>query len=104
MACAVTASLLAVGCEQPEFHHESTDRRSVPLGTAKVAQVRLDMGAGELRVEGGAENLLDADFTFTTRARPEVRYDVSNAKGFLTVRQPPSRGLRGGGRTSGTFA
>ncbi len=54
------------------------------------------MGAGELRVEGGAENLLDADFTFTSRERPEVRYDVSNAKGFLTVRQPPSRGLRGG--------
>ncbi len=86
--------LMSTGCIEPETR-ENSERRTVPLGGAKMAQVQVDLGAGELRVEGGAENLLDADFLYTSRDRPEVKYSVSGERGYLSVRQPPERGFHG---------
>ncbi len=76
-----------------------TESKTVQLGAAKAVRVNLKMGAGELKVAGGASDLLNADFTYNVpRWKPEVQYDVTGDTGQLTVQQPP--GSEGhGGRT-----
>jgi hypothetical protein len=88
------AVLFSAGCIEPDTR-ENSERRTVALGEARLAQAQVDMGAGELRIEGGAENLLDADFVYSSRERPEVQYRVSGDRGYLSVRQPPTRGIHG---------
>lgn len=66
-----------------------TESKTVPLGGAKSVRVEIDLGAGELKVAGGASDLLNADFSYNVaRWRPEVRYDSSNGEGRLTIQQP----------------
>jgi hypothetical protein len=62
-----------------------TESRSVELGGADSVSVEIFMGAGELDVSGGAEALLEADFTYNVAAlKPEVDYSGST----LSVRTP----------------
>ncbi len=68
---------------------ELSESRTVPLAGAESARVQIELGAGELRIDGGSGQLLDADFRYTgTDAKPQVKYDVTGARGYLTVRQP----------------
>lgn len=92
MVSVAVAALFATGCTEYDLP-EAREKRSVGLGGASSAEVRIEMGAGELRIDGGAEGLLDGEFVYSGRERPEVRYDVSGGRGYLSVRQPPSRGL-----------
>jgi hypothetical protein len=67
------------------------ESKTVALGAAQSARVSLNMKAGELKVEGGATQLLDADFTYNVPEwNPEVRYDVSGGVGNLEVEQQGS--------------
>ncbi|HKV63010.1 MAG TPA: toast rack family protein [Candidatus Acidoferrum sp.] len=55
---------------------------------AKSAQARLEMGAGHLTINGGAMNLLDADFNYSDSFdEPRVDYSVSNGIGELKISQ-----------------
>ena len=66
-----------------------TESKTVPLGGAKSVRVEIEMGAGELKVAGGASDLLNAEFTYNVaRWKPEVRYDTSGGEGRLTIQQP----------------
>jgi hypothetical protein len=63
----------------------------VALGAAQSVRVNLNMKAGELKVEGGATQLLDANFTYNVPEwKPEVKYNVSGSVGNLEVAQPGS--------------
>jgi len=74
-----------------------TESKTVQLGGAKSVRVDLKMGAGELKVAGGASDLLNADFTYNVpRWKPEVQYDASGDIGQLTVQQPPNSNGHGG--------
>jgi hypothetical protein len=54
------------------------------------------MGAGEVKVEGGATDLLNADFTYNVpRWKPEVTYEVNGDTGRLTIEQPSAGGHGG---------
>ena len=67
-----------------------TESQSVELEDAKSVRVEIDMGAGDLEVTGGAEKLLEADFTYNVaKLKPEVAY----TDGTLVVRQPEIKGL-----------
>lgn len=79
--------LLVAGCiPAGELRTES---RSVELADAESVRVEIRMGAGELRVAGGARELMEADFAYNIHEwRPEVEYDVDGRRGNLTVRQP----------------
>jgi uncharacterized protein DUF2154 len=69
-----------------------TESQSVQLGDAKSVRVKIDMGAGDLHVTGGAARLLEADFNYNVAAlKPDVQY----AGGTLVVRQPEVNGLPG---------
>ena len=90
----IVACVLALtfsGCE--DMGDLTTDTKSVEAAGAESVEVNLKMGAGELRVSGGARALMEADFTYRTRRRPpEVDYHVSGGRGVLTVRHRRSGG------------
>jgi N-terminal domain of toast_rack, DUF2154/Domain of unknown function (DUF5668) len=70
--------------------HES---RTVDAQGAKSVDAHLDLGAGELRLSGGARQLLDAHFDYTAaEGVPEVQYNTSGGTGHLSISQH-----RGGG-------
>jgi predicted membrane protein len=58
---------------------------------ADEVRVQLKMGAGELQIDGGADELLEADFSYNVADwEPEVDYHITDGNGRLTVRQPRS--------------
>jgi hypothetical protein len=90
---AALAALTAIGCVRYE-RRDTSESRSVELGAAKDVRVQVEMGAGELRIGGGAVKLFDADFHYNVAEwRPQLKYDVSGSHGYLSLRQPPARGL-----------
>jgi len=93
LACAAAFSLS--GCE--DMGDLTTDSKTLEAAGAEAVEMNLKMAAGELRVSGGAQALMEAKFTRRTRQQPaEVDYRVSGTKGFLAVRQ-----RRGGGIFNG---
>lgn len=91
--------VLLAGCAvnvNSKHHVGSTRRehREVPLSRAAKAEfVRAEfrIGAGEIRLAGGAKELMEGDFAYTIDAwRPEVRYDGGGFRGHLTILQGKS--------------
>lgn len=90
--CALAASsLLLISCG-PDFGPpgpERTETRSIPLDQSEEVRVDLRMGAGELRVHGGSDNLMDGRFTYNRlRLRPEISYSTGGFRGHLDVEEP----------------
>jgi len=74
------------------MRHET---RSIQPEDARSVRASLTMGAGELKVGGAADALMEADFSYNVANwKPKVGYDVSGGTGELTVEQ----GGGGGGR------
>jgi hypothetical protein len=68
---------------------ERTETRSIELDKSEEVRVDLKMGAGELRVDGGADKLMEARFTYNRlRLRPEVSYNAGGFRGHLVVEEP----------------
>lgn len=84
----ILVALLAVtGCtgERLRVGKLQTESRSVELGGAESVQVEIMIAAGELEVSGGANELLEAEFTYNVaELEPEVEY----SGGTLAVRTP----------------
>jgi hypothetical protein len=81
-----------------KMQHES---KSVDPKDAQSASAQLKMGAGELNLTGGADQLMEADFSYNVSEwKPKVSYDVSGKKGELVVKQGSAEGgnLSGGAR------
>lgn len=97
-------ALVAIcGCnldgERVSTSETRTESKTVALGAAQSVRVNLNMKAGELKVEGGATQLLDADFTYNVPEwKPEVKYEVSGSVGNLEVAQPGSGSSTGNTR------
>lgn len=68
---------------------ERSETRSIPLDPSEEVRVDLRMGAGELTVRGGADQLMDGVFNYNRlRLRPEVSYSGGGFRGHLTVEEP----------------
>jgi hypothetical protein len=77
------------------------DSKSVDPENATSTRAQLKMGAGELNLTGGADALMEADFSYNVADwKPKVSYDVSSEKGELIVKQGSAEGggLSGGAR------
>lgn len=87
---------LAAACDEPR--NVMSDSRTVALDGATQAEVRLQMGAGEMRLYAADQPaLLQASFEFNReRYRPEVDYRVVGGKGLLDVRTPRRHGINFG--------
>jgi hypothetical protein len=94
---AATAVLVGACGMQPsgtpqvgKMQHES---KSVDPENAQSARAQLKMGAGELRLTGGADQLMEGDFSYNVSDwKPEVNYDVSGDTGELMVKQGSGQG------------
>jgi hypothetical protein len=85
----------------PKVGKMQHDSKSVDPKNANAARAQLKMGAGELNVTGGADELMEADFSYNVSEwKPKVSYDVSGKKGELVVKQGSAEGgnLSGGAR------
>jgi hypothetical protein len=85
------AALLLAGCASgPRVGVLRTESQSVELGVAESVRVEIKFGAGDLKVTAGAENLLEADFTYNVdELKPKVEY----SDGTLILWQPENEGL-----------
>jgi hypothetical protein len=69
--------------------------QSIDLDKSEMARVEIKMGAGELKVEGGASKLMDAGFDYNvSSSKPSVHYNASSFRGELLIEQPS--GFHGG--------
>jgi hypothetical protein len=68
-------------------HH----RQTIDLKGAKAVRMSVKMPSGELRMDGGAGQVLDADFAFGAGwLAPQVDYSVSDGVGELEIGQESS--------------
>jgi len=62
--------------------------QTVDLQGAKSAHARLEMGAGQLIINGGSSHMLEADFTYSySFEAPRVDYSVADGVGQLDISQ-----------------
>ena len=60
----------------------------VELGEAESVELDLDIGAGTLKVQGGARELMEGYFVYNIESwKPEIRYSVAGNRGILKVKQ-----------------
>jgi N-terminal domain of toast_rack, DUF2154 len=71
------------------------ESKSVDLKNAQSARAQLKMGAGELNLTGGADRLMEGEFSYNVSDwKPKVSYDVSGQEGELVVKQRSAEGAR----------
>ena len=84
------------GTQQEEVGKMQEESKSVDPKNADSVRAQLKMGAGELHITGGADQLMEGDFSYNVSEwKPKVSYDVSGQKGELLVKQ--------GGANSGSL-
>jgi hypothetical protein len=85
----IAAALCLCGCVIETAGPTQHDFRSIELDKAELVRVDLNMGAGNLRVDGGTQKLMRADFTYNVPSwKPYVRYNSGPLRGNLTIEQP----------------
>jgi uncharacterized protein DUF2154 len=103
LVAAMAVALLAGACgtqgggtqQVGEMQRES---QSIQAGNAQSVRANLKMGAGELNLTGGADQLMEADFAYNVADwKPKVNYDVNGDTGELRVRQGSGGGVNLGG-------
>jgi hypothetical protein len=69
------------------------ESKSVDPKNAQSARAQLKMGAGELNLTGGADQLMEGEFSYNVSDwKPKVSYDVSGDEGELIVKQRSAEG------------
>jgi hypothetical protein len=68
--------------------NRSHETKTVEKGDAKAVHLNIEMPTGELRLEGGGDHLLIADFAHGgSWSAPDIDYSVENGVGNLTITQ-----------------
>jgi hypothetical protein len=91
MSIVLIATLLLTSCNsQVRVGELRSESKSVELGDSQSVRAEINFGAGDLKLSGGADKLLEADFDYNVAAlKPEVKY----TDGTLVVRQPETNGM-----------
>ena len=88
-ATLIAGALCMCGCVIETSGPTQHDSRSIELDKSELVRVDLEMGAGNLRVDSGTQQLMRADFTYNVASwKPYVRYDKGPVRGNLTIEQP----------------
>ncbi len=82
--------LAGIGCiGRMETGPTEIETQTVERNDASSARVNIQMGVGKLDIRNGADDLMEAEFTYNVPSwKPEVEYDVRDGEGRLTVKQP----------------
>ena len=98
LVAAVAVALFAGACGGQRVGELQRQSQSVDVQQARSVRADLEIGAGELNLTGGADRLMEADFSYNVADwEPEVNYDVSGDRGTLSVRQGEGGGANLGG-------
>ncbi len=88
MVLMIAAAIFVNSCGPRAVGQLQRESQAVDLENAQCARAELRMGAGELNLTGGAEALMEADFTYNVADwKPGVNYDISGRSGELIVKQ-----------------
>jgi hypothetical protein len=94
------AAVLAASCSigtGPTVH----DKHSIELDKSELTRLNLRIGAGELRVSGGAAKKVEADLAYNSdRLKPTVDQRTSGSRSEIEISQPESRGFSFGNTVS----
>ncbi len=98
LALIVVALFVSLGCAVGNFSIDTVtvgelnkESQTVEVGDAEQVRVYIKMGAGELKVNRGADALMRANFTYNVADwEPVVDYEVTDGSGRLNIRQPSS--------------
>jgi hypothetical protein len=78
----------ACGAQRVEVGELQTESRSVDAESAESVRANLRIALGELNLTGGADALMEADFSYNVAAwQPQVNYEVVGDTGELSVEQ-----------------
>lgn len=86
----ISSALMLISCwgRVAPTGPEQRESRSIDLDNSERVRVELKMPVGELDVGGGAQKLLDADFTYNVAAwKPDIRYRSGAPAADLTIQQ-----------------
>jgi hypothetical protein len=69
--------------------HKVHDVDAIDRQGSEAVRVHIQMPAGELKLSGGANKLMEADFNYDeAEGKPKVSYQVSSSGGQLDINQP----------------
>ena len=75
-----------------------TESQTVDVDSATSANIEIEFPAGELKVQSGTSNLMDASFRYNVRDwQPRVQYSENGTQGVLQVSQPGDNRVPVGG-------
>jgi hypothetical protein len=90
-----TIAVVAGACGTLRLGEMQRQSKSVQTQDARSVRAKLEMGAGELKLTGGADQLMEGDFSYNVSGwKPKVSYDVSGQEGKLVVKQGNAGGAR----------
>jgi len=82
-------AIIGCGLFTTSVNDVRTESQSVNLASATSANVQIEFPAGELKVQSGTSNLMDASFRYNVDDwQPQVNYSESGTQGELVVSQP----------------
>ena len=86
------------GGTQQQVGEMQRQSHSIQAENAQSVHANLKMGAGELNLSGGADQLMEGEFSYNVADwKPNVNYEVSGETGELVVKQGSGGGVRLGG-------
>jgi hypothetical protein len=95
----VATAVLAGACgtqpggTQQQVREMQRESKSVDPKDAQSARASLKLGAGELNLAGGADRLMEGDFSYNVADwKPKISYAVSGGQGKLVVKQGSAEG------------
>jgi hypothetical protein len=88
MVISAALTLSSCGAHITSTGEEKHESHSIDLDKSERVRVEVKMPVGELEVRGGAQKLLDADFTYNVAAwKPDIRYRSAGTIGDLFLEQ-----------------
>lgn len=95
LAALIVLLLSALACNfGTEITEVQEEKRTIPMEDIANLNVELRMGAGELRLGGVTDQLLDATFTYSPDDwQPSLVYSASGEQATLTIEQPEDQDL-----------
>jgi hypothetical protein len=98
LLAAVAVTLFVAACQTQQVGDLQRESVAIQPENAEFVRAHLMMGAGELKVSGAADALMEADFSYNVADwEPKVDYDVTGDTGELTVEQGSGEGVPLGG-------
>ena len=91
LVAAVAVAIFVGACQTQQVGEMQRESHSIQPEDAQSVRANLMMGAGELKVSGAADALMEGEFSYNVADwKPEVNYDISGDTGELSVEQGPS--------------